>query len=113
MKLLLPASHVFGDHRRHGARAWAIAKTVKECRAEWRANKAANQAKGITEKAYVDECRAAGSAAKPKAKAKPRPPRKKNRRPRKKPRPPRRKNRRPRRRRPARWPLRRPAKRKP
>lgn len=45
----------------------AIAKTAKECRAEWTANKAANQAKGITEKAYVDQCRAGGSAEKPKA----------------------------------------------
>ena len=45
----------------------AIAKTAKECRAEWTANKAANQAKGITEKAYVDQCRAADSAEKPKA----------------------------------------------
>jgi hypothetical protein len=45
----------------------AIAKTAKECRAEWTANKAANQAKGITQKAYVDQCRAADSAEKPKA----------------------------------------------
>jgi hypothetical protein len=45
----------------------AIAKTAKECRAEWTANKAANQAKGITQKAYVDKCRAADSAEKPKA----------------------------------------------
>jgi len=43
----------------------AVAKTVKECRAEWIANKAANQAKGITEKAYVEQCRAADE--KPKA----------------------------------------------
>jgi hypothetical protein len=40
-------------------------KTVKECQAEWRANKAANQAKGITEKAYVTQCRAGRSAAQP------------------------------------------------
>ncbi len=45
----------------------AIAKTAKECRAEWTADKAANQAKGITQKAYVDKCRAADSAEKPKA----------------------------------------------
>ena len=37
-------------------------KTVKDCRAEWQANKAANQAKGITEKAYVDQCRSASGA---------------------------------------------------
>lgn len=51
----------------------AAAKTVKECRAEWTANKAANQAKGVTEKAYVEQCRAADdkSAAKDdKAKSK-------------------------------------------
>jgi hypothetical protein len=46
----------------------ASAKTVKECRAEWSAHKAANQAKGITEKSYVEKCRAEDSAAKPKAK---------------------------------------------
>ena len=45
----------------------ALAKTAKECRAEWTANKAANQAKGVTEKAYVDQCRAADSAEKTKA----------------------------------------------
>jgi hypothetical protein len=40
-------------------------KTVKACQEEWRANKAANQAAGKTEKAYVAECR--GAAAKPEA----------------------------------------------
>jgi hypothetical protein len=44
------------------APATAQQKTVKACQAEWRADKAANQAKGITETAYVDQCRA-GSAA--------------------------------------------------
>lgn len=43
----------------------AIAKTAKDCRAEWTANKAANQAKGVTEKAYIEQCRAADE--KPKA----------------------------------------------
>src|SRR5215467_13829400 len=33
-------------------------KTVRACQAEWRANKDANQARGITEKAYVTQCRA-------------------------------------------------------
>lgn len=32
-------------------------KTVAACQAEWRANKADNQAKGITEKTYVAQCR--------------------------------------------------------
>jgi hypothetical protein len=38
-------------------------KTAKECREEWRANKAANQANGVTEKAYVATCRGAAPAA--------------------------------------------------
>jgi hypothetical protein len=33
-------------------------KTVKACQEEWRANKAANQAAKITEKSYVEKCRA-------------------------------------------------------
>ena len=37
-------------------------KTVKACQAEWRANKDANQAKGLTQKAYVTQCRTGGSA---------------------------------------------------
>ncbi|HXX09286.1 MAG TPA: hypothetical protein VEJ43_14620 [Pseudolabrys sp.] len=44
--------------------AIAQQKTVKACQEEWRANKADNQAKGITEKAYVTQCRG-GEAAKP------------------------------------------------
>jgi len=40
-------------------------KTAKACRDEWRANKDANQAKGITEKAYVTQCRAGGTVASP------------------------------------------------
>jgi hypothetical protein len=32
-------------------------KTAKACQEEWRANKAANQANGVTEKAYVASCR--------------------------------------------------------
>ena len=42
--------------------AVAQQKTVKACQQEWRANKAANQAAGVTEKAYVEKCRA-GTAA--------------------------------------------------
>jgi len=40
-------------------------KTVKACRDEWRANKADNQAKGITEKAFVEQCRGGSTAAAP------------------------------------------------
>src|SRR5216683_390907 len=47
--------------------AVAQQKTVKACQEEWRANKDANQAKGITEKAYVTQCRAAGTVAAPAA----------------------------------------------
>jgi hypothetical protein len=42
-------------------------KTVKGCEEEWRANRAENQAKGITEKAYVAQCRAGSAAAQPTA----------------------------------------------
>src|ERR1700684_3536062 len=35
----------------------AFAKTVKECTAEWRADKAGMQARGVTEKAYVEQCK--------------------------------------------------------
>jgi hypothetical protein len=41
----------------------ASAKTAKDCTKEWRADKAAMQAAGKTEKAYVAEC--SGKAAKP------------------------------------------------
>jgi hypothetical protein len=37
--------------------AVAQQKTAKACAEEWRADKASNQAKGITEKAYVTACR--------------------------------------------------------
>jgi hypothetical protein len=49
----------------------AFAKTTKDCTAEWRADKAGMQARGVTEKAYVEQCRggteptAAAPAAKP------------------------------------------------
>ncbi len=42
-------------------------KTVRACQEEWRANRAANQAAGITQKAYVASCRAGSAAAKPPA----------------------------------------------
>jgi len=40
-------------------------KTEKACQEEWQANKAANQANKITEKAYVEKCRAEGGTAQP------------------------------------------------
>ena len=45
--------------------ALAQQKTVAACETEWRANKEANQAAKITEKAYVEKCRA--EPAKPAA----------------------------------------------
>ena len=47
--------------------AVAQQKSVKACQDEWRANKAANQAAKITEKAYVEKCRADTTPAKPAA----------------------------------------------
>jgi len=54
--------------------SYAVAqqKTAKDCRAEWKANKAANQANGVTEKAYVAQCR--GGAAPAETTAAPPPP---------------------------------------
>src|SRR5258707_2665651 len=53
----------------------ALAKTAKECAAEWRADKVGMRARGTTEKAYVDQCKggaepSASPSAKP-AEAKP------------------------------------------
>ena len=49
------------------APAFAQEKTAKACADEWRANKAANQDKGITEKAYVAKCKGGATAAAPAA----------------------------------------------
>lgn len=49
------------------ATAFAQQKTVKACEDEWKADKAGNQAKKITQKDYVAKCRAAGESAKPAA----------------------------------------------
>jgi hypothetical protein len=43
--------------------AAAQQKTAKDCLIEWGANKAENQAKGITAKAFVEQCRSASAAA--------------------------------------------------
>lgn len=40
-----------------------LAKTAKECTAEWRADKAGMQARGVTEKAYVEQCKAGAAPA--------------------------------------------------
>jgi hypothetical protein len=41
----------------------ASAKTIKACQKEWQADKAAMQAAGKTEKAYVADCRGAPAQA--------------------------------------------------
>jgi hypothetical protein len=46
---------------------FAQQKTAKECREEWRANKDANKASGVTEKDYVAKCRGTAAAATPGA----------------------------------------------
>lgn len=64
--LFIAAVVVFGI-----SAAPAFAKTAKECTAEWRADKAGMQARGVTEKAYVEQCKggaeptATAPAAKP------------------------------------------------
>ena len=47
--------------------SFAQKKTIKACEEEWRANKAANEAAKITQKAYIAKCRA--NAEKPAAAA--------------------------------------------
>jgi len=58
---LLGCAMVIGLAALSGTPASAQAKTAAQCRDEWRANKADNQAKGITEKAYVSQCRSGGA----------------------------------------------------
>lgn len=45
--------------------AFAQQRTAAECRAEWRANRAENQAAGITERAFVAQCRRGETPAAP------------------------------------------------
>src|SRR5258708_22598634 len=47
--------------------AFAQQKTTKQCGDEWRADKAAMQKAGTTEKAYVEKCRAGTASAAPAA----------------------------------------------
>jgi hypothetical protein len=47
--------------------AFAQQKSARQCAAEWRANKADNQAKGILERDYVARCRAGETTAQPTA----------------------------------------------
>jgi hypothetical protein len=53
--------------------SYAQQKTVKACEDEWRAKRAENQKAGITEKAYVEKCRAETAVAPPATPAAPAP----------------------------------------
>jgi hypothetical protein len=53
------------------ALAIAQQKTAKACLQEWRASKAAKEANGITQKAYLAQCRAGGAPAAPAKAANP------------------------------------------
>lgn len=48
----------------------AFAKTAKDCKAEWQADKAGMQSRGVTQKAYIEQCKggAEPTAAAPSAK---------------------------------------------
>jgi hypothetical protein len=64
--LLITAAVVFSVLISTGA----FAKTAKDCRAEWQADKAGMQSRGVTEKAYIEQCKggADSTAAPPLAK---------------------------------------------
>lgn len=47
--------------------AIAQQKTAKACLREWRANKALNQARGVTKRGYLDQCRTGGATTQPTA----------------------------------------------
>jgi hypothetical protein len=49
------------------ATAIAQQKTAKACLEAWRANKTANEANGLTQKAYMAQCRPGGASAQPAA----------------------------------------------
>jgi hypothetical protein len=63
--LILCSALIFSGLAFSATPSLAQKKTVKACQEEWRANKAANEAAKITEKAYVAKCRA--EAEKPAA----------------------------------------------
>src|SRR5207344_3510107 len=63
--LLVCSTVIFSGLAFSATPSFAQKKTVKACEEEWRANKAANEAAKITEKAYVAKCRA--DAEKPAA----------------------------------------------
>ena len=63
--LLVCSAVIFSGFAFTATPSFAQKKTVKACEEAWRANKAANEAAKITEKAYVAKCRA--EAEKPAA----------------------------------------------
>ena len=56
-----------GDYTAPSAVTNGGGKTTKACQEEWKANKATNQANGVTEKAYVEKCRIGAVSAQPTA----------------------------------------------
>ena len=65
--LIVCSALIFSSLAFSATPSFAQKKTIKACEEEWRANKAANEAAKITEKAYVAKCRA--DAEKPAAAA--------------------------------------------
>jgi len=68
MRLLISVCSAIFAFGAFSSESIAQQKTAKACTEEWRADKANNQAKGITEKAYVAACRT-GAAPTPTAAA--------------------------------------------
>ena len=58
-------SAVLGLFAASSSLAIAQQKTASACHKEWRANHAANRAKGVTEKAYLAKCRSGGAPTQP------------------------------------------------
>jgi hypothetical protein len=74
MRLIVTTCAVLAGFSVLSTSGFAQQKTVRACQDEWRLNRAANQAAGITEKAYVDKCRTAGTSLQPAAAAPAAPP---------------------------------------
>jgi hypothetical protein len=51
--LLIATAVVFSIFMSNGA----FAKTAKDCKAEWQADKAGMQSRGVTQKAYIEQCK--------------------------------------------------------
>jgi hypothetical protein len=67
LALIVCSALIFSGLAFSATPSFAQKKTIKACEEEWRANKAANEAAKITQKAYIAKCRA--NAEKPAAAA--------------------------------------------